>query len=86
MSTAGKFAGSTPGTSIISSTLSELLPGAAGIGAKWAPTLMNPLTTSAVAGRVLGRWPPIIGEVVLAKQGADFGNCLLKGTWWDTND
>jgi hypothetical protein len=82
LTTSGKFAGSTPGTSIASFTLSKIFPGAAGIGGKWAPTLNNPFAESAVAGRVLGRWVPIVGELILAKQASDFGDCALANTWW----
>ena len=82
LTTSGKFTGSTPGTSIASYSLSKLLPGAVGIGRKWAPTLMNPFAESAVAGRVLGRWVPIVGELIIAKQVSDFGDCALANTWW----
>jgi RHS repeat-associated protein len=76
LGTAGKFAGATRGTSLASGTLSTLFPRV--IGATWAPTLNNPLATSTVLGRVVGRWIPVLGEII---QGAQFVNCL-----WASDD
>ena len=74
LSTAGKFAGMTPGTSVASSFFRSILPQA--IESTWAPALMNPLATSAVLGGVVGRWVPIIGEALLIKSGAQFEACI----------
>jgi hypothetical protein len=74
VATAGKFAGATKGTSLASNTLSKMFPKV--IGATWAPTLNNPLATSTVLGRVLGRWVPVAGQAVLIIQGAQFVDCL----------
>lgn len=74
LTTAGKFAGATPGTSVASSFFRSILPQA--VESTWAPTLMNPLATSGVFGGVVGRWVPIVGEGLLIKSGAQFTACL----------
>ena len=71
LSTAGKFAGMTPGTSVASSFFRSILPQA--IESTWAPTLMNPLATSAVLGGVVGRW------VQAASADAHADEALLAG-------
>lgn len=78
ISTAGKFAGMTPGTSAASSFFRAVLPQA--IESTWAPTLMNPLATSGVLGGVVGRWVPVLGEAVLIYQGSKALSCL-----WDSD-
>jgi len=78
ISTAGKFAGMTPGTSAASSFFRAVLPQA--IKSTWAPTLMNPLATSGVLGGVVGRWVPVLGEAVLIYQGSKALSCL-----WDSD-
>lgn len=80
VSTAGKFAGSTPGTSIASQFFRAVLPQT--IKSTWAPTLMNPLAESSVLGGVVGRWVPVVGEALLIKSGADFLSCV----WPDDAD
>jgi hypothetical protein len=80
LSTAGKFAGSTPGTSIASQFFRSILPQT--IPSTWAPTLMNPLAESSVLGGVVGRWVPVVGEALLIKSGADFLSCV----WPDDAD
>jgi RHS repeat-associated protein len=74
ISTAGKFAGSTPGTSLASQFFRTILPQS--IDATWAPTLMNPLATSSSLGGVVGRWVPIAGEGLLLYSGVKFLNCV----------
>lgn len=71
----GKFAGATGGTSIASKCLSKWLPQNLG-RAIWAPTLRNPLATSAVLGRVLGRWIPVVGWGLLAYDAISIGSCV----------
>ncbi len=74
LSTAGKFAGMTPGTSLASSFFRAVLPQS--IEATWAPTLMNPLATSGVLGGVIGRWVPILSEVTLIYSANKYLNCV----------
>ena len=74
ISTAGKFGGSTPGTSLASQFFRTILPQS--IDATWAPTLMNPLATSSSLGGVVGRWVPIAGEGLLLYSGVKFLNCV----------
>jgi RHS repeat-associated protein len=78
VSTAGKFANMTSGTSVASQFFRSILPQT--IESTWAPTLMNPIATSGVLGGVVGRWVPVIGEAVLVYQGAKFTSCL-----WDSD-
>ena len=78
VSTAGKFFNMTAGTSVASQFFRSILPQT--IESTWAPTLMNPLSTSGVLGGVVGRWVPVIGEAVLVYQGAKFTSCL-----WDSD-
>jgi hypothetical protein len=78
VSTAGKFAGSTPGTSLASQFFRSVLPQT--IKSTWAPTLMNPLAETSVLGGVVGRWVPILGEALLIKSGADVLSCV-----WDSD-
>lgn len=80
VSTAGKFAGSTPGTSVASQFFRSVLPQT--IKSTWAPTLMNPLAESSVLGGVVGRWVPLLGEALLIKDGAQYLNCV----WPDDAD
>jgi RHS repeat-associated protein len=74
VSTAGKFAGSTPGTSIASQFFRSVFPQA--IDATWAPTLMNGAATSGTVGGVIGRWVPIVGEGLLIYSGVKYMNCV----------
>jgi RHS repeat-associated protein len=74
ISTAGKFAGSTSGTSIASQLFRTILPQS--IDATLAPTLMNPLATSSTLGGVVGRWVPIAGESLFIYSGVKFLNCI----------
>jgi hypothetical protein len=79
VSTAGKFAGMTAGTSVASQFFRSILPQA--IGSTWAPTISNPLAASGTLGGVVGRWVPVIGEAVLVYQGAKFVSC-----YWASDD
>lgn len=76
VSTAGKFAGSTAGTSIASQFFRAILPQS--VDATWAPTLMNPLATSGTLGGVVGRWVPIVGEGLLGYSVIKYWACLDK--------
>jgi RHS repeat-associated protein len=76
--TPGKFSGATAGTSIASLLLSRALPQRLPFGVP-APTLKNPLARSAVLGRVLGRWVPIVGTAVLANDAIQIGICVANG-------
>ena len=79
VSTAGKFAGMTAGTSVASQFFRSILPQA--IGSTWAPTISNPLAASGTLGGVVGRWVPVIGEAILVYQGAKFVSC-----YWASDD
>jgi len=70
----GKPEGATQGTSIASKYLSKWFPQK--IGSTWAPTLKNPLAKSAVLGRVLGRWVPVVGWGLLAYDAIKIGQCV----------
>jgi RHS repeat-associated protein len=79
VSTAGKFAGMTAGTSVASQFFRSILPQS--IGSTWAPTISDPLAASGTLGGVVGRWVPVIGEAVLVYQGAKFVSC-----YWASDD
>jgi hypothetical protein len=74
VSTAAKFAGSTPGTSIASQFFRAILPQS--IEATWAPTLMNGAAASGTLGGVIGRWVPIVGEGTLIYSGVKYWGCV----------
>ena len=73
----GKTGLTTPGTSLASSGLRQLL-GRAGseYGPFWAPTAGEWGSTTPSLGGALGRWTPIIGAGVTAAEYASFLNCL----------
>ena len=73
----GKFVGATAGTSIASSWLAQQLPKILDENL-WAPTMKNPGTTSNVLGRVLARWVPYLGELLIMADGFKFTNCLFE--------
>ena len=69
--------GSSPATSLASSTLSRLLPQKLSRGV-WAPTFLHPFAKSNVLGRVIGRWIPYVGAAILAYDGVKIGICVEK--------
>ncbi len=74
VSTAGKFAGATSGTSLISQFLSDVLPQRIPVS---LPTLTNAgIKFTPVLGRILGRWVPIVGYVFLAYDYKAFTDCV----------
>jgi RHS repeat-associated protein len=76
LSTGAKIGGgSTPGTSLLSSALRGS-PIDIGIPSTWAPTWGNPASTTGSLGGLLGRWAPIIGAAMTAKEYADFLCCI----------
>jgi RHS repeat-associated protein len=72
--TRGKFGGATPGTSVASAGLSKLFPQRLPFSLP-APTAGNLLARSAVVGRILGRWVPIVGWGLLAYDAAMIAKC-----------
>ncbi len=67
--------GSSPGTSIASAGLSRLFPQRLPTRI-WAPTFTNPLARTAVVGRALGRWVPILGWGLLAWDAYNIAKCV----------
>ncbi|MFM6497159.1 MAG: RHS repeat domain-containing protein, partial [Dolichospermum sp.] len=67
--------GSSPGTSIASAGLSKLFPQRLPTRV-WAPTFVNPLARTAVVGRALGRWVPILGWGLLAWDAYNIAKCV----------
>lgn len=79
LATRGKLWGATAGTSIASQYLSKIFPKVLN-SSVWAPTLANPLAQSAVVGRILGRWVPVVGYVLLAYDAVEFVDCVVEHT------
>ena len=74
VSTAGKFAGATSGTSLISQFLSDVLPQRIPVS---LPTLTNAgIKFTPVLGRILGRWVPIVGHAIPAYDDKAFTDCV----------
>ncbi len=71
--------GASKQTSWISSKLSKCLPQRLP-KALWAPTLKNPRATTAVLGRFIGRWVPVVGGVLLVVDGVSIASCTYKCT------
>ena len=74
----GKFKGATKGTSIASRILSKKFPRKLSRAIILPPTLKNPRATSAVVGRIAGRWVPIVGWGLLAYDAVSIANCMKK--------
>jgi RHS repeat-associated protein len=73
--------GSSPRTSVASKWLSDLLPQKMG-RRLWAPTVVRPFAKTAVLGRFVGRWIPIVGWGLLAYDAVSIGFCAndcMKG-------
>ncbi len=69
--------GASSGTSVISSGLSKALPQKLPMAVP-APTTTNPLATSNVLGRVLGRWAPFVGWGLLVNDAAQYVACISE--------
>jgi RHS repeat-associated protein len=69
--------GASSSTSIISSSLSKALPQKLPMAVP-APTMRNPMATSNVLGRVLGRWAPFVGMGLLADDAYNFMVCIKE--------
>jgi RHS repeat-associated protein len=77
LSTGGKFGGATAGTSPISAGLRGALGNfGSGAGPFWGPTAGNPFSTTPSLGGALGRWAPIIGAGLTAKEYNDWMCCI----------
>ena len=68
-------AGGSEGTSIASKGLAKLLPRKLSHGI-WAPTTRNVFAQTPVVGRAAGRWVPLVGWALLAKDAYDVSSCI----------
>jgi hypothetical protein len=73
--TRAKIGGAPRGTSIASAGLSKLFPGRLPRRLP-APTWSNPFARSAVLGRVLGRWLPLVGWGLLTYDAIQIARCV----------
>ena len=70
--------GSSPGTSIISQGATKTLGNTRLPVRLWAPTWVNPAARTASAARLVGRWVPGVGWVLLTVDGYQVYQCKVK--------
>jgi len=70
--------GSSPGTSIISQGATKAFGNTRLPTRVWAPTFVNPAARTASAARLVGRWVPGVGWVLLTIDGYQVYQCKVK--------